>query len=349
MTYQSTCLMAAGQIELADAQMPSTIEPGFVRLKMATASLCGTDLHYYRHFANAGFELDNPVTLGHEACAHVVDANGSALLPDTLVALNPIINCGLCEQCLIGQINLCTAKRFPGSATTKPHMDGFFREYFDFPATCCRPVAADVNPDHLTFAEPLACAMHSVNVGQIKEGSEVLVTGCGPMGLLAIVAAAAKGARVTATDIRAETVDLAKQVGASEGFISGTTEAAERTATFDTVIEASGSAHAFNLALNLVKRQGIVSILSNIQLSDTRIELHRIMLKEVRVLGSFQFNREFEEAVRLIESGTLPLDPLIAAQFPLSQTAEALELMLSGGAAGKILIKSLAANAPCAA
>lgn len=340
MSYQSTCLQAARSIELKQAEMPTTIDAGAVRLRMITASLCGTDLHYYRHFANAGFELENPVTLGHEACAIVENANGSELAPGALVAINPIINCADCEQCKLGQINLCKAKRFPGSATTRPHMDGFFREYFDFPAACCRPVADHINPDHLTFAEPLACAMHALNAGHVVEGTRVLVTGCGPMGLLAVVAAVARGARVSVTDIRPETVELARKIGAVDGFVSGSDEVQTLSGSFDTVIEASGSPHAFNMALDLVRRQGHVSILSNIQLSNTPVELHRIMLKEVQVVGSFQFNREFEEAVSLIESGALQLDPLIAARFPLSQTADALELMLAGGAAGKILIKS---------
>lgn len=340
MSYQSTRLTAAGQIAVEAAELPDVIAEGEVRLRLATASLCGTDLHYYRHFANAGFELQNPVTLGHEACAYVEDANGSSLPAGSLVAINPIIACGQCKQCLAEQMNLCTAKRFPGSATTRPHIDGFFRDYFDFPAQCCRLVDSRVKPDHLTFAEPLACAMHSVNVGQVNAGTKVLVTGCGPMGLLAVLAAAAKGATVTATDLRPDAVELAQRIGATQGFTGSSSLLSEQSGTFDTVIEASGSPHAFNLALDLVRRQGTISILSNIQLTATPIELHRIMLKEIHVVGSFQFNKEFEQAVTLIESGSIDLDPLIAARYHLPQTGDAFELMLGGTAAGKILLTS---------
>lgn len=338
MTYQTTKLVAAKQISLEEVPLSEDIADGDVRLKLATASICGTDLHYYRHFANAGFQLHNPITLGHEACAYVENPNGSAFGTGQLVALNPIIFCGTCENCQRGQVNLCTSKKFPGSATTVPHLDGFFRPVFDFPAFCCHPVAVGTKPDHLTFAEPLACAMHSVNRGSVGSGTSVLVTGCGPMGLLAVVAAKAKGADVTATDIRPEAVDLAKSLDIKEGFVSGSPSAPTDTNLFDVVVEASGSPHAFNLALDLVRRQGIVSILSNIQLSDTVIDLHKIMLKEVDVVGSFQFNREFKEAVQFIESGQMDFEQLIAARFPLEKTGEALELMLSGKAAGKILL-----------
>ncbi|QKV19097.1 zinc-dependent alcohol dehydrogenase [Oricola thermophila] len=337
MTHSATVLAAARTIELTERSLPDAVPEGHVRLALATASLCGTDLHYYRHFANAGFELQRPVTLGHEACAYVTDPNGSDFAPGQLVALNPIIFCGECENCRAGQENYCTAKKFPGSATTVPHIDGFFQARFDFPAFCCHAVPEGTDPDHLTFTEPLACAMHSVTVSRAGAGDRVLVTGCGPMGLLAVVAARSAGAEVDVTDIRPEAVELARKIGAGAGFVAG--KDAPPSGAYDAVIEASGSPHAFNQALDAARRQGRVSILSNIQLSDTPVHLHRIMLKELTVAGSFQFNVEFRQALELITSGRQDFEQLVAARFPLSQTADALELMLSGKAAGKILIK----------
>ena len=214
MTYTATVLSSARSIEIIERERTKEIPAGYARLRLATASICGTDLHYYRHFQNAGFVLQRPVTLGHEACAYVIDPNGTGLVRGQLVALNPIIKCGECENCRKGQENLCDRKRFPGSATTVPHIDGFFQAEFDFPATCCHVVPDGVEPDHLTFAEPLACAMHAVTVSQAARGTRVLVTGCGPMGLLAIVAAQAAGASVAASDGRPEALTLAAEIGA---------------------------------------------------------------------------------------------------------------------------------------
>ncbi|MEV8467527.1 alcohol dehydrogenase catalytic domain-containing protein [Fluviibacterium sp. DFM31] len=339
MTYLASKLTAAQAVTSVEMELPAEVPEGHVRLKLATASLCGTDLHYFKHFANAGFQLQNALTLGHEACATVVDANGADLAPGQLVALNPIIFCGECKNCGKGLVNLCTAKKFPGSGTTVPHLDGFFREYFDFPAFCCHAVPDDTDPDHLTFAEPLSCSMHAVNKGDVGAGTTVCVTGCGPMGLLAVVAAASKGAQVAVTDVRAEVVALACEIGASKGYVAGTDDIGALAATFDVVIEASGNPHAFNQALDLVKRQGKVVILSNIQPSQTPIHLHKIMLKEIQVVGSFQFNKEFAEAVELVTSKQADFDKLIAARFALSQTAEALQYMADGKAFGKILLK----------
>eukprot|EP00903_Cladosiphon_okamuranus_P002028 g2026.t1 len=280
----------------------------------------------------------------HEACARVVDANGSGLTEGALVALNPIMHCGVCDACKRGEINLCTAKKFPGSATTVPHIDGFFQETIDHPAAQCRQVSDTVNPRHLTFAEPLACALHSVNKGHVGPGDRVLVTGCGPMGLLAIAAAVSKGGKVTCIDMRPEAARLGMKVGAVEGLTVEEFQALSPSPEFDVVVEASGAIPAFNLALKQVRRKGRISILSNIQPKPASIDLHLIMLKEIEIVGSFQFNREFEEAVQVIEAGETDFDAITAAVFPLSEAYDALKLMQQGGNAGKILLLGSAAN-----
>lgn len=338
MSKIETKLTAARTVSATEQTVSDAIPAGHVRLRLAVASLCGTDLHYYSHFANAGFVLHNPVTLGHEACAYVIDPNGSDLRSGQLVALNPIMNCQVCAPCKRGEENLCTAKKFPGSATTVPHLDGFFREVIDHPTRCCRPVADRINPRHLTFAEPMACALHSLNKGGVAAGQRVLVTGCGPMGLLAIAGAVARGADVTALDLRPKAVDVALRAGAKTGLIAGQFDEADIEKQFDVVVEASGAIPAFNTALKAVRQKGHVSILSNIQMRTAKIMLHLIMLKEIEIVGSFQFNREFEEAVQLVESGTVDFDALTAATFPLEEAAEALEMMVSGQAFGKILL-----------
>lgn len=335
--YTKSTLTAAREIRIDEAEMPAEIAPDHVRLRLATASICGTDMHYFRHFANAGFHLDYPVTLGHEACAYVADSNGHDFAPGQLVAINPVINCGSCESCASGDINMCATKRFPGSATTRPHIDGFFRNFFDFPARCCQAVAEAVAPDHLTFAEPLACAMHAVNRAEVTAGQKVLVTGCGPMGLLATIGVAAKGADVDVTDLKQEALDAAGAVGARSGFmIGGDTPPSD---TYDVVIEASGSPHAYNQALDAVRKQGTIGVLSLIQPSEVPINLHLNALKEVNCVGSILFTSEFADAVALIETGTINFEAITAARFPVSETQAACNLMADGLAVGKVLIK----------
>lgn len=338
MRYTKSVLSAARMVDIELAELSDEIEPGYVRLRLATASICGTDMHYYRHFANAGFSLNNPVTLGHEACAYVEDANGHDFDVGALVAINPIIECGNCDACSRGDINMCPTKRFPGSATTRPHMDGFFREYFDFPARCCHPVKQDVSPTHLTFAEPLACAMHSINRGGVAAGHNVLVTGCGPMGLLATIAACARGAIVDVTDLKSEAIEAARAVGARRGWIVGQDDLSEFASQYDVVIEASGSPHGFNHAIDAVRKQGTIAILSLIQPSAVPVNLHVIALKEISTTGSILFTDEYHDALRLIEAGTVNFEAIVGGRYTISQTQEACEFMADGHAVGKILI-----------
>ena len=337
MRYTKSILADARRIEVLTAKMPEETAEDAIRLRLASASICGTDMHYFRHFANAGFQLDHPVSLGHEACAYVEDSNGHPFTNGALVAINPIIKCGVCERCATGDINMCAGKRFPGSATTKPHIDGFFRQYFDFPARCCRMVDQTVRPDHLTFAEPLACAMHSVNVAGITAGQKVLVTGCGPMGLLATVAATAGGAEVEVTDLKPDCIAAAEAVGATRGYVIGHNSPPSNH--YDTVIEASGSPHAYNLALDAARKQGTIAVLSLIQPTEVPINLHLNALKEIRSVGSILFACEFDEAVALIESGTVDFETITAGSFAVSETQAACDLMAAGHAVGKVLIQ----------
>ena len=339
MEYTKSLLTAAREVHIQRAEMPDELPSDYIRLKLATASICGTDMHYFRHFSNAGFFLDYPVTLGHEACAYVENANGHDFAPGQLVAINPVIECAECAACLRGDINMCAQKQFPGSATTKPHIDGFFRDYFDFPARCCHSVAQSVDPDHLTFAEPLACAMHCVNRAGIKARDKVLITGCGPMGLLAAIGAHAKGAEIDVTDVKPESIKAARAVGATRGFVIEQDDMSPLSNTYDVVIEASGSPHAYNQALDAVRKQGTIAVLSLIQPSNVPINLHLNALKEVSCVGSILFTREFSDAVKLIESGSVDFEAITAARFPVSKTREACEMMAEGRAVGKVLIK----------
>ncbi len=181
--------------------------------------------------------------------------------------------------------------------------------------------------------------MHSVNRAGVKEGDKVLITGCGPMGLLATIGAHAKGAKVHVTDLKAEAIEAAKAVGASKGFVIGQDDMKELANNYDVVVEASGSPHAYNQALEAVRKQGVIAVLSLIQPSEVPINLHLNAIKEVSSVGSILFTGEFAEAVELIESGTVDFDAITAARFPVSKTLDACEMMAEGRAVGKVLIK----------
>ena len=191
----------------------------------------------------------------------------------------------------------------------------------------------------MTFAEPLACAMHAINKGGVGRGDKVLVTGCGPMGLLAVIGAVAKGAIVDVTDVKRAAAEAAVAVGARAGYVPGKDEMGQLANAYDVVIEASGSPHGYNQALDACRKQGTIAILSLIQPSAVPINLHLNALKEIRSVGSILYTQEFDDAVALIGGGTVDFEAIIADRFPVSRAQQACELMASGGAIGKVLIK----------
>lgn len=159
-----------------------------------------------------------------------------------------------------------------------------------------------------------------------------------PDGSLAAAAAVARGAEVTALDLRAGAVEVARKIGVAQGLVTGEFDDSTVEKRFDVVVEASGAIPAFNTALRAVRPKGRVAILSNIQLREALVNLNQIMLKEIQVVGSFQFNCEFEEAVQLIEAGQVDFDALTAACYPLAEVGDALDAMAGGRAFGKIIL-----------
>ena len=130
-TYNALVLTQAKTLQLESRSL-LPLQEEQVRIKLIAAGICGTDMHYYSDFANGGYTLKTPVVLGHEACGEVVEvAKGvTHVAIGDKVVVNPADSCGYCNLCQKGYRNLCPDTKFPGSATSVPHIDGYFRAYF---------------------------------------------------------------------------------------------------------------------------------------------------------------------------------------------------------------------------
>lgn len=320
------------QTTTVENRAPRELLKGEVRVKLAAAGICGTDMHYYQDFANAGFILNNPIVLGHEASGTIAEVGEGVteLSVGDKVAVTPVMNCGECESCKSGSANTCSNKRFPGSATTVPHIDGFFRDYFEIEASCCRKLPASAPLDKIAFVEPAACALHGVERAGNMIGRRVLVTGAGPIGTLAAAMAKKNGAaQVVVTDLTSESLAIAEKMGADvtlnvmessvEDFIKSEGE-------FDVAIEASGATPAYITCLNAVKKRGTVVQLSVLAEKQPQLPINLIMLKELTLKGAFQFNGEFERALSLIASGMLDVSPMLTRQFAFDQATDAFSI-----------------------
>jgi L-idonate 5-dehydrogenase len=308
-----------------------SVGPGQVAIAVEAGGICGSDLHYYNHGGFGTVRVREPMILGHEV-AGTVKALGEGVANLALgdrVAVSPSRPCSHCEYCLRGQQNHCLNMRFYGSAMPMPHIQGAFRQNLVAEQWQCHKVGKDVSINEAAMAEPFAVTLHAVARAGSLTGKRVLVSGCGPIGALAIVAARAHGAReVVATDLMDTALKKALEVGADRAINvatnSGMMEAySANKGYFDVQFEASGSEKAVRLGLEVLRPR---SILVQLGLGgDIAIPQNTVVAKEIEMKGTFRFHEEFGLAVDLINARRVDLRPLLSGIFPLDDAIAAFE------------------------
>ncbi len=305
------------------------VGPGQVRVRLAAGGVCGSDLHYYNHGGFGAVRLREPMILGHEVSGHV-EALGEGvvgLAVGDLVAVSPSRPCGACRFCLAGAPNHCLNMRFYGSAMPFPHIQGAFREVLVADASQCAK-ADGLTAGEAAMAEPLAVALHAVAQAGAVLGKRVLVTGCGPIGCLCILAARRAGAaEIVATDLSDFTLGLAAKVGADLVIKAGPEALAEYRAEkgqFDVLLECSGAVAALAAAIPALRPRGVIV---QVGISgDMALPMQVITAKEIELRGSFRFHHEFGFGVGLMQRGLLDVKPLITHSVPLVEAERAFAL-----------------------
>ena len=306
--------------------------PGQVGIAIKRGGICGSDLHYYRHGGIGAIVLREPMVLGHEVAGEItaLGAGVTSLRMGQCVAVSPSLPCGTCEFCQRGQQNHCLDMRFYGSAMRMPHVQGAFQQHLVAQASQCHVIGEGISLEEAAMAEPFAVTLHAIIRAGALANKRVVVTGCGPIGALAIVAARAHGAReIIAVDIADFTLSLAERLGADR-IINSATHPAELEAlkankgTADIVIEASGNQAALRSGLEILRPRGTL-----VQLGlggDVSIPQNMVVAKELEILGSFRFHEEFALAVDLINRRKVDLSPLLTAVLPFEQAEDAFRL-----------------------
>jgi len=185
--------------------------PGQVRVRIAAGGICGSDLHYYHHGGFGTVRIREPMALGHEIAGVIeeVGSNVDHLAPGTRVAVNPSRPCNVCRYCREGLHQHCLDMHFIGSAMRFPHAQGGFRQSLTIEAGQAVPIAEKMTMAEAAMAEPLAVCLHAARQAGPLMGRRVLVTGCGPIGALAVAVARLGGAaEIIATDIAAAPLQI---------------------------------------------------------------------------------------------------------------------------------------------
>lgn len=332
----------AGDLRVENRESGAT-GPGEVRVRLAAGGVCGSDLHYYNHGGFGSVRLKEPMILGHEVSGHVAEVGPGVegLETGDLVAVSPSRPCGTCRFCGEGLHNQCLNMRFYGSAMPFPHVQGAFREELIADASQC--VRADgLSAAEAAMAEPLSVGLHATRRAGELLGKRVLVTGCGPIGVLAIVAARRAGAaEIVATDLVPNALNHAAAAGADRTIdMSETPDALDAYTTdkgwFEVLYECTGTARALSGAIAAMRPRGVVMQLG--LGGDMTVPMMQITVKELELRGSFRFHEEFATAVKLMQSGLVDVKPVITHTIPLDDAELAFRIANDRGQSMKTQI-----------
>ena len=326
---KSIVIHAAKDLRIEETA-PEPLGAGQVEIRLATGGICGSDLHYFNHGGFGAIRLRDPMVLGHEVSGHItaLGQGVTGLALGQLVAVSPSRPCHQCSYCQKAMFNHCLNMRFYGSAMPFPHIQGAFRQVLVADASQCVP-ADGLTAGEAAMAEPLAVCLHATRRAGPLLGKSVLVTGCGPIGILCILAARRAGADfIAATDLSDFTLGLARQAGADVTLNTAQVPEALAAYTqdkgrFDVLYECSGAAPALIAAIAAMRPGGVI-----IQLGlggDMTLPVQAMTAKELSLRGSFRFHEEFATGVSLMQKGLIDVKPFITQTFPLSQALQAFQ------------------------
>ena len=330
------------RIQDADTPTPAANQ---LLVRVAFGGICGSDLHYYQHGGFGTVRIKQPLALGHEVSG-IVDGWGSQVSGferGQRIAISPSRPCGHCRFCQAGQHNHCLNMRFYGSAMPFPHIQGAFSEQIIIERYQAHPIAAHLSLSEAALAEPLSVGLHAISRAGSVLGQQVLVTGCGPIGLLLIGALRRAGAgRIVACDIASLPLNCAREMGADETIdLSTQAERLEiykaEKGQFDAVFEASGSQAALRTALDLIRPRGVLVTVG--MGGDISLPMTQLVAKEVDMRGTFRFHAEFATAVRFLNEGLINGKPVITRVLPMDQAIEAFKLAADKSQSLKVQIQ----------
>jgi L-iditol 2-dehydrogenase len=304
-------------------------EPGAgqARIAVTGAGICGTD----QHILDGDYFSRPPVTLGHEVAGRV-DAVGAGVDPGWLGALvapeTAFSTCGQCRWCRGGRPMLCAERVSIGSG-----VDGGFAAAVVVPARNLHRLPDWLDDQAAALMEPLACACNNVlDPGRVEPGDLVVVSGAGPVGLLAAQVARAAGGVVTITGMRSdrERLEIARGLGFGTCDIEEPAdleglEALARSRSIDVILECSGAAPAVASAIRWLRPGGRL-VQMGLLAGAVAVPFGEIVTRELQVSAGFGSSpASWRRAVRLVEERAVQLEPLVAHVFPLREHADAFD------------------------
>jgi threonine 3-dehydrogenase len=316
------------------------IGPNDVLVRVKKTGICGTDLHIYRWDEWSQRTIPVPMVVGHECAGevHAVGSHVTGFQPGDRVSIEGHITCGYCRNCRAGRKHLC--RNTSGLGVNRP---GCFAELVAVPAANVFKLAADIPDEVAAFLDPLGNAVHTALSFDVV-GEDVLITGAGPIGLMAAAVVRQVGARfVVITDVNEYRLDLARKMGVSyavnpkERPLADVMAHLGMTEGFDVGLEMSGAADGFRDLLAVMNNGGRVAILgipsAPIAIDWTQVIFKGLVLKGI--YGREVFETWYKMAA-LLQAG-MNVTHVLTHRFPAARFHEAFEVM-SSGSCGKVIL-----------
>jgi len=306
-----------------------TCGPNELIVQVATTGICGTDVHIYRN----EYMSDFPLIPGHEFAGTVVEVGKEVVdfHPGDRVAVDPNLYCGRCYFCRNQQANHCL--NWEGVGITR---SGSFAQFVAAPARACYKIPDTLTDGQAAFIEPLSCVVHALNRTRVWPGSEILIFGAGPMGLLLVQALRHSGAsQVVVVEKQADRLALAEQLGATAVIAAGPDQGAALEALapygFSLVVDATGVPAVIENAFNFLKPRGQFLQFGVTPMEATvKVRPYDIFRNDWTIIGSFALCYTFEQTIAWLASGMIAVEPLISHTLPLTDFPVAFQQFVDG-------------------
>ncbi len=320
-TMRASVLISKGKIEMQERPVPKPL-PDEVLVQVRSVGVCGSDVHYYKEGRIGDFVVTDPLVLGHEVSGVVVDV-GSEVDESRVgerVAIEPQRPCRRCRHCKTGRLNLCEKLTFYAT----PPVDGTFCDYVVAPADFAHTVPDAISDHAAALLEPFSVGLWAGHKARLEPGSRVLVTGAGPIGALASLAARSFGAsEVIVTDLVESRREKILQFGATESHDPRDTDFDLSSLGVDAFIECSGATVAVQSGLTALRGMG-TAVLVGLGAEEMSLPVQLIATKELVVTGVFRYVDTWPKAMAAAQQPGVDLDALVTAEYPLEQAEDAL-------------------------
>ncbi len=303
-----------------------------VRINMKNCGICGSDIHYFLYGENGGRKIQEPLMLGHEAVGEIIEIGSGIknLKVNDRVAINPALYCNDCKFCKIQKFNLCENVLFFGSAAKIPHTQGAFREQLIVEQSQCHLLDINTSFEQAAFAEPFAVALHASSFIKYNDNQKILISGCGPIGLLLLKILINKldEKNIYVIDLNDNVLKSAKKIGnvnlinikENSDFIK------DYKNFFDVCFESSGNINSINNLIDLSKRGSQIVQIGNMPGGLIEINYNKIMIKELKLYGSYRFSKEFDEAVNKINNNEYKFTDILTHKYKLEDCKKAMQI-----------------------